>query len=735
MRAAGTVIWATDLVEHRSTSGGKGRPKVTTYSYSASFAVALSGRRVASIGRIWADGKLLRGGAGDFKSTTLFRLHDGDEDQAPDPLIVAAEAAGQAPAYRGTAYAVFEDMNLEDFGNRIPSLTFEIVAEAAPVPIGAIAEALADRAVTAGETPALSGYAATGDSVRGALEGLADIVPLSLADDGVRLCLRAGAEAPTTLPAALMTERPQIVRRGQGAVPGEVSIAYYEAARDYQTGLQRAVRSGGRGADRRTLPAVIDACGAKALADYRLASLWAGRTSSKAVLAWRSAAIRPGDHVAIEGEAGLWKIGRWTLGALTVTQELVRVPAAPPPVVAASPGRAVREADLPHGPTLVRLFELPLGDGLETKPILYAAAAGESPGWRRAALSVSFDGGASWQDVGSTAPSAVMGLALEVLAPAGSAMFDTNSSLEVELLNDAMWLEGRSDDALVGGANLAAVGGELIQFGAVEALGERRFRLSRLLRGRRGTEWAAGSHEAGEPFTLIARETLTAIEAPAGIEVQLLASGVGDIPDAASASRIVEAEVLRPPSPVHLTAVEALGGRRFRLSRLLRGRRGTEWAAGSHEAGEAFTLITRDTLTAIEAPVGVEVQLLASGVGDVPDAASASRVVEAEVLRPPSPVHLTAVEAPDGSLVISWIRRSRQGWGWTDGVETPLGEETERYRLTLAGPDFERAVETSVPGYIYTSVERAADGPGPLVVEVTQTGKLAASRAAHLIVD
>jgi hypothetical protein len=647
MRAAGTVIWATDLVEHRSTSGGKGRPKVTTYSYSASFAVALSGRRVASIGRIWADGKLLRGGAGDFKSTTLFRLHDGDEDQAPDPLIVAAEAAGQAPAYRGTAYAVFEDMNLEDFGNRIPSLTFEIVAEAAPVPIGAIAEALADRAVTAGETPALSGYAATGDSVRGALEGLADIVPLSLADDGVRLCLRAGAEAPTTLPAALMTERPQIVRRGQGAVPGEVSIAYYEAARDYQTGLQRAVRSGGRGADRRTLPAVIDACGAKALADYRLASLWAGRTSSKAVLAWRSAAIRPGDHVAIEGEAGLWKIGRWTLGALTVTLELVRVPAAPPPVVAASPGRAVREADLPHGPTLVRLFELPLGDGLETKPILYAAAAGESPGWRRAALSVSFDGGASWQDVGSTAPSAVMGLALEVLAPAGSAMFDTNSSLEVELLNDAMWLEGRSDDALVGGANLAAVGGELIQFGAVEALGERRFRLSRLLRGRRGTEWAAGSHEAGEPFTLIARETLTAIEAPAGIEVQLLASGVGDIPDAASASRIVEAEVLRPPSPVHLTAVEAA----------------------------------------------------------------------------------------DGDLVISWVRRSRQGWAWADGVETPLGEETERYRLTITGPGFERTIETTAPAYIYTAAERTADGPGPLALSVAQAGSVAASRPALLIVD
>ena len=226
-------------------------------------------------------------------------------------------------------------------------------------------------------------------------------------------------------------------------------------------------------------------------------------------------------------------------------------------------------------------------------------------------------------------------------------MVDTISTLQVELLNDAMWLEGRSDDALVDGANLAAVGPELIQFGAVEALGERRFRLSRLLRGRRGTEWATGSHEAGEPFTLITRETLAAFEAPAGIEVQLLASGVGDIPDAASVSRAVDAEVLRPPSPVHLTALEA----------------------------------------------------------------------------------------PDGSLVIAWVRRSRQGWTWADGVETPLGEEAETYRLTIAGPGFERKIETATPGHIYTAAERAVDGPGPLAVSVTQAGSFALSRPATLIVD
>ena len=33
MRSAGTVIWATDLVEHNQQSGGKAKPTVTTFGH------------------------------------------------------------------------------------------------------------------------------------------------------------------------------------------------------------------------------------------------------------------------------------------------------------------------------------------------------------------------------------------------------------------------------------------------------------------------------------------------------------------------------------------------------------------------------------------------------------------------------------------------------------------------------------------------------------------------------
>jgi hypothetical protein len=85
MRIAGTVIWATDLIERKSKSGGgKGRPSTINYTYSVNMAVALSSRPLSRIGRIWADGNLLRGAAGDFKVQTGFRFYSGNGDQGAD---------------------------------------------------------------------------------------------------------------------------------------------------------------------------------------------------------------------------------------------------------------------------------------------------------------------------------------------------------------------------------------------------------------------------------------------------------------------------------------------------------------------------------------------------------------------------------------------------------------------------------------------------------------------------
>jgi hypothetical protein len=121
MRVAGQVIWAARFRETASTSGGgKGRPRVRSYAYSLSFAVGLCEGAVERIGRVWADGNLVD------RAQVAIRLHRGTEDQAPDPLIEAVEGAGNAPAYRGLAYVVFEDLPLGPYGDRVPQVAVEV---------------------------------------------------------------------------------------------------------------------------------------------------------------------------------------------------------------------------------------------------------------------------------------------------------------------------------------------------------------------------------------------------------------------------------------------------------------------------------------------------------------------------------------------------------------------------------------------------------------------------------
>lgn len=145
-RLAGNVIWSTGLEEIASTqsqggggSGGGGGGSYTSYSYRTDVAVALCEGEITGIRRIWGDGKLLYEASDGLDRASLVasvshagdvRVYPGSETQDADPLIQAVEGAANAPAFRGTAYVVLEDLLLADFGNRLPNLAFEVVKTA-----------------------------------------------------------------------------------------------------------------------------------------------------------------------------------------------------------------------------------------------------------------------------------------------------------------------------------------------------------------------------------------------------------------------------------------------------------------------------------------------------------------------------------------------------------------------------------------------------------------------------
>jgi hypothetical protein len=218
--------------------------------------------------------------------------------------------------------------------------------------------------------------------------------------------------------------------------------------------------------------------------------------------------------------------------------------------------------------------------------------------------------------------------------------FDLGNALVIDLLSGT--LESVTDLTLFGGANVLAVetgsgSWEIVQAGAAELIAPGRYRLTRLLRGQRGTEGTMGD------------------PAPAGARVVVLDASLASLP-------IAEADL------------------------------GIPW---NWRIGPASRPVSDETYVA---------QAFApEGVG----------------LRPFSVAH---VEQPwrrprtPGDLTIRWTRRSRalaaDSWG---AVEAALVEEIEAYEVEiLDGATVRRVLTASTTSAIYTAAQQTADWGAPL---------------------
>jgi len=619
MRVGGTVFWATDLKEVRSVNrGAKGQPSSDSYSYSCSFAVLLAARPVLRVERIWADGRLLRGAAGDMKVQGMFRLHRGTEDQPADPLIASAEGIGRTPAARGHAYAVFEDLQLAEFGNRVPQMTFELVADEEAVSVDRVIGDLAG--ADAKLDLKLDGFAATGGSVRGAVEALANAAGGEAAVRAGGLVLR-DATALMKEVAVSLTDHGTADERADDqpvlrslapadTVPRSVTVLHHDPARDYQAGLQRVSRPGPGWRDERLeVAAALSPSAAKAVAASVLARAEAGRVRRVARMGAEGLAIVPGMAVRLTGDPGVWRVVAATTERMATTLDLV--PVTPGTIsVSASGGRALTLPDRAVGRTVLHLFELPPagnGEAPLIAPRLYAAAAG-GPGWKGAGLLLSLDGGATWQDAGAIGRAAVMGTLAEPIRSAAAALFDEKGALVVTLGTDAMLLDA-DDAALDRGANLALVGDELLQFGRAQPLGDGRWRLERLMRGRRGT--APAVSDTGTRFVLVETDRMHVLDLPPGAighRVRAIASGPGDLQGPADAELVVGGASILPPPPVHLRwQAGENGGGNLRWTR--RSRAGAAWLDGADvplvEERERYAVtLQRGNVTLREVEIG-----------------------------------------------------------------------------------------------------------------------------------
>ena len=656
MRVAGNVIWSTGLRETRQEDtqsaggkGGGGSVTQVTYTYSVSCAVAVAGRPIHDIGRVWADGKLLRDGSGSLAAPGVMRVHTGREDQAPDPLIEALEGMGNTPAYRGLAHVVFEDLQLAEYANRIPNLTFEVIAD--PGGTVSLATVVGDLSARAGLTvvdasalfATVSGFAlGRSASFRQAIEALAQAWPFDGREvDGVVTfsplprSITASIDEHEIVPEGSDGNRRTIdaVRAQDQDLPREVIIRHMDPARDYQVGVQRARRqvTQAHRVDEMDMALVLDASVAKQVAEVVLARAWMARDRVTFTLPGRYLLVAPGDVVRIipdtvnSYEVQIEEVefggGRITCSGVRFRADVFASAASgdpgvfPPAVIPAVPDTALRLLNLPPVTTA----------GLTT-PVFYAAAASAGDNWRGAVLYRSMDGGLDYAVAANLTAYGVMGAADHPLGDGPADYWDAANSLTVNLLHPDMTLESRPELAVLNGANAALVGQEIIQFRSAALNPDGSYTLSGLLRGRRGTEHAIASHGAAEDFVLLSPSALIPVE----------------------------------------TGLSTLG---------------------------------KDYLYK-----GVSVGQV---IGDV---AAGAFTYAGLNFKPFSPAHLKGVRAAGGDLTISWIRRTRAAGDWLDGADVPLGEENERYEVDiLDGETVVRTKEATGPEVTYSAAEQTND--------------------------
>ncbi|QPC98555.1 phage tail protein [Qipengyuania soli] len=564
VRAAGTVIWATDLKETKQKSGGgKGRPSSTSYVYSVSFAVALSSRPIEGIGRIWADGNLLRGSGGDLKSSGALRIHSGHGDQRPDPLL-AAELGDKCPAHRGCAYVVFEDLSLADFGNRIPALTFEILAGDGA---GLLPEMVGNLGSvdTSALMDQLKGYSHDGGSLAGVLaqvDRLKPVVPL-YRGGALRLAGSSTAEQMTkSLPPPATWDQGEFGRedgraRARGSLTANAlsALRYYDPARDYQPGMQRA-EGGATATQRRTLefPGVLSAQDARML--LREASM--REAIGQETLSWRVAqldpALGPGSKVKVPGIPGTWRVAEWEWRGAGIELQLVRhLQQGAFHAVTSDPGDGWHPPDREIGATSLRVFELPWdGHGSNEEVRIFGATSAPAGPWAGAALFA--QQGTALEPVGNSGPSrATTGKLLQPLEPSPAHRFEQAASLLVKMLDHSSELVSTDSAGLARGVNRMLVGEEVLQFAQAEPLGEGEWKLTGLLRGRGGSERPAlAGHAAGSEATLLDEDLLLLrVDLPAlAGSTEFAAIGLAES-EPVKASLENQGASRRPPSPCH----------------------------------------------------------------------------------------------------------------------------------------------------------------------------------------
>lgn len=679
-RSAGEVIWASAWEATTTTSGGgKGKPKTKKTTYRGSFAILIKAGPMFKLRKIIRDGEVCYDDTGgslvvaDDIDPDNIAIYYGSPTQGRDPTIEAQEGTANTPAYRNRSYVVFKDYSVP-LGGRLPNFEFEYdVTEDSPT-LDTVLEELFEQVeadpsdldfaeVAAIEVDGL--FVGNRTQLSEVLRKLEQAYKFDLVEvDGTVKTILRGATPTETIDEQYLgatsgqsdsDEKVVIARAEEEEIPRQIDVVYPSESAGFQTLTQHAIRQYGGTIESETiaLPVVLTDDEAKSLAVIGVHLAWLQRQGFHFRLPWRYLYLAPGDIVTLPT-----KIGDMTVRIVEQTMNLLgpveffaleEVPSLYSLVTTGQSGGGGGTVVVRLGTDFILVDTVALTDEDADYVGFYSVAGGGSP-WPgcdiecEAPFVRTLPGNVPTENVAFHDIAAAMGeTESNCAAPSDPEKWDEVNTIDVNCRTGT--LSSATEEDVLNGANVIVVDQEIMQFVTATPLGGGSFRLSKLLRGRRGTEWAMG-HTGPKPWFMPALTTTERTNVP-------------------------------------VTEV------------------GVDHTYNAVEVGKVYV-----------AP-------------DVP--ATQDLTVEGNSRKPLSVVHVTSSRDGSNNLTIDWIRRARKEGGWNDFVDVPLDETAETYEIDVYDAGWSsvlRTISVTAPTASYTAAEQTTDGltPGdPVNVKIYQT--------------
>lgn len=536
VRVGGTVIWQSDwreLKKTRRVGKGGGGQRVEEYEYEVDFAVAwnettgLAGN--ASILKILGDGKVLydsfEGDSGYYNEA----VHYDGSQTTPDPYLEAVDGVGSHPAYMDIAYTVFKGFKGNEFGARIPKLE-AIIVQDQDVSVQEALELVMERAgyvdtelsvarvrgcilgymvsgpqaMTEVLTPILVAYGITVQEVAGGItfisRGFEDVIDV---EDGA-----LGAHASDERRPIPIIEFKDV---GDRTLPSEVEVRYYDADADLQRGQETQHRWDHPGENTITVDLPLSLRSEDALSTAKR-FLWSAEAERQAVdfsLPPSYLHVREGDvlRVTLDGVEQTFMARtvrrgadyRIAVQATTYEQDVYEQES-----VLEDSDALTSEIYVPPETTFYVVDAPALtNDAVESIGVLAVVAATDPEAlWAGASIQSAADD-TNFAEIQSLPLEGSIGTTVNALDSGPVHFFDMANSVIVRLINGS--LQTVTEALCVAGQNRAAIRTatgewEIFGFCNAELVAESTYKLSKLLRGRRGTEHLIDQHAPNQPF-------------------------------------------------------------------------------------------------------------------------------------------------------------------------------------------------------------------------------------------